>query len=90
MPNDVIEQRQSRLPRFLGRKASRPVRVLAIDGGGIRGILAAMVLAEFMASGELDEVGGGDAMGPESIELAVVDQVVHVATEHQALAEEGV
>ena len=46
MPNDVSDQRTSRLPRFLGRKASRPVRILAIDGGGIRGILAAMVLAE--------------------------------------------
>ncbi|MDX1575124.1 MAG: patatin-like phospholipase family protein, partial [Kiloniellales bacterium] len=46
MPNDVADQRTRRLPRFLGRKASRPVRVLSIDGGGIRGILAAMVLAE--------------------------------------------
>ena len=34
-----------RLPRFLGGKA-RPVRILSIDGGGIRGILPAMVLAE--------------------------------------------
>ena len=46
MPNDVTDQRTSRLPRFLGRKASRPVRVLSIDGGGIRGILATMVLTE--------------------------------------------
>lgn len=46
MPNDVTDQRTSRLPRFLGGKASRPVRVLCIDGGGIRGILATMVLTE--------------------------------------------
>jgi patatin-like phospholipase/acyl hydrolase len=46
MPNDATDQRTSRLPRFLGRKASRPVRVLSIDGGGIRGILATMVLTE--------------------------------------------
>ncbi len=46
MPNDVTDHRSSRLPRFLARKASRPVRILTIDGGGIRGILAAMVLSE--------------------------------------------
>ena len=37
------ETNGGRLPRFLGGKA-RPVRVLSIDGGGIRGILPAMVL----------------------------------------------
>jgi predicted acylesterase/phospholipase RssA len=37
---------QRRLPRLLGRKSARPVRVLTIDGGGIRGILPTMLLAE--------------------------------------------
>lgn len=46
MPNDVTSHRTRRLPRFLGRRASRPVRILSIDGGGIRGILAAMALTE--------------------------------------------
>ena len=47
MPNDASEIRSSgRLSRLLTRRTSRPLRVLAIDGGGIRGILAVMVLAE--------------------------------------------
>ena len=47
MPNDVSDTKPSgAISRFLSRRTSRPVRVLAIDGGGIRGILAAMVLAE--------------------------------------------
>ena len=39
------EANGGRQPRFLGGKA-RPVRILSIDGGGIRGILPAMILAE--------------------------------------------
>ncbi|MEE8225941.1 MAG: patatin-like phospholipase family protein [Kiloniellales bacterium] len=47
MRNDVTETRTSlRLPRLLGRRNSRPLRILSIDGGGIRGLLPVMVLAE--------------------------------------------
>ena len=47
MPSDVTETRTSlRLPRLLGRRNSRPLRILSIDGGGIRGLLPVMVLAE--------------------------------------------
>ena len=45
MRNDVTETRTSRrLPRLLGRRNSRPLRILSIDGGGIRGLLPVMVL----------------------------------------------
>ena len=41
--NDV--QRPAGFSRFLGRQ-TQPTRVLSIDGGGIRGIISAMVLAD--------------------------------------------
>ncbi len=39
-------QTARRLPRLLGRRNAPPLRVLSIDGGGVRGLLPAMVLAE--------------------------------------------